>query len=186
MNLSKLYVPSSSRVSGASRGILAVDACKGEISRLAPLARDDKAGGFARGDKRDGDGWDGGHRHRVVPALVVLLRCMMVPQYGHRLLSCIPGQTGLSTSTNPSLENASRHVSHILCAVPLYQRKNYQTEATPTPTRTRKRFPTHLCAPTHICAYSQLLMRHCRNRANGNTKNPQVPKDLRKYIQPKA
>ncbi|OZG65558.1 hypothetical protein BAQU_1741 [Bifidobacterium aquikefiri] len=65
---------------------------------------------------------------------------------GTGLRSCIPGQTGLSTSRNPSWKNASRHVSHILCAVPLYQRKNYQTGATPTPTRTRKRFPTHLCA----------------------------------------
>ncbi|MFT8358304.1 hypothetical protein [Bifidobacterium aquikefiri] len=40
MNLSKLYALSSFRVSAASRGILAVDACKGEISRLAALARD--------------------------------------------------------------------------------------------------------------------------------------------------
>ncbi|MFT9151596.1 hypothetical protein, partial [Bifidobacterium aquikefiri] len=51
----------------ASRGILAVDACKGEISRLAALARDDKGGGDGRGDKGCGDGE---HRHRVVPALV--------------------------------------------------------------------------------------------------------------------
>ncbi|MFT8856595.1 hypothetical protein [Bifidobacterium aquikefiri] len=52
---------------------MAVDARKDEISRLAALARDDKRGGFARGDKagrgdegcgfaRDGKGGgDGGH-----------------------------------------------------------------------------------------------------------------------------
>ncbi|MFT8358250.1 hypothetical protein [Bifidobacterium aquikefiri] len=104
---------------------MAVDARKGEISRLAALARDDKRGGFARGDKAgrgdegcgfgrsDKGGGDGGHRHWVVPALVVVLRCMMVPQYGHKVaFSCIPSQTG----------------------------------ATPTPTRARKRFPTHFCA----------------------------------------
>ncbi|MFT9322494.1 hypothetical protein, partial [Bifidobacterium aquikefiri] len=63
---------------------MAVDACKDEISRLAALARDDKRGGFAQGDEGCGfgrgdkgrgdgwDGWDGGHRHWVVPALVVV------------------------------------------------------------------------------------------------------------------
>ncbi|MFT9241175.1 MAG: hypothetical protein ABF476_06995, partial [Bifidobacterium aquikefiri] len=46
----------SSRASGASRGILAVDACKGEISRLAALARDDKGRGDGRGDEEGGFG----------------------------------------------------------------------------------------------------------------------------------
>ncbi|WP_415448062.1 hypothetical protein, partial [Bifidobacterium aquikefiri] len=64
-------------------------ACKGEISRLAALARDDKGSGFGRGDEGRGDGWDGwdgwdgGHRHWIVPALLVPLRYMMVPQCGY-------------------------------------------------------------------------------------------------------
>ncbi|MFT8443393.1 MAG: hypothetical protein ABF653_09415, partial [Bifidobacterium aquikefiri] len=46
------------------------------------MGRGDEGCGFGRSDKGGGDG---GHRHWVVPALVVVLRCMMVPQYGHKV-----------------------------------------------------------------------------------------------------
>ncbi|MFT9304874.1 MAG: hypothetical protein ABF524_03655, partial [Bifidobacterium aquikefiri] len=49
------------------------------------FGRGDEGCGFARDDWDDKGGWDGWHRHWVVPAFVVVLRCMMVPQCGHRV-----------------------------------------------------------------------------------------------------
>ncbi|OZG65114.1 hypothetical protein BAQU_1854 [Bifidobacterium aquikefiri] len=71
----------------------------------------------------------------------VLLRCMMVPQYGHRLLSCIPGQIGLSTSPNPSRKNASRHVSHTFMPCRYHGVKIIKQEQHPLPQGLGNDFP---------------------------------------------
>ncbi|MFT8538455.1 MAG: hypothetical protein ABF728_09365, partial [Bifidobacterium aquikefiri] len=71
------------RVEGSSLLMLArVRSLDSLRSLEMTMGRGDEGGGFGRSDK---GGRDGGHRHWVVPALVVLLRCMMVPQCGHRV-----------------------------------------------------------------------------------------------------
>ncbi|OZG66054.1 hypothetical protein BAQU_1388 [Bifidobacterium aquikefiri] len=62
---------------------------------------DNKGCGFGRGDKGRGDGWDGGHRHWVVPALVVVLRCMVVPQCGYRVDFTTPRSRRIISQPKP-------------------------------------------------------------------------------------
>ena len=164
----------SSRASAASREISTLRASTAKIPRLATLARD---------DKRGGNGQDGGHRYWIVPALVVVLRCMMVPQCGHRVAFIPSRSRRFINQHKPQLGERLTACFTDFPAVPLYQRKNYKTGATPTATRTRKRFPTHLCANSpeitslmklRIVQQSESIRSNCLHRMDSNPTNIRI------------